>query len=98
MCKIEILPLLAGNTYPEAGAKVFDLMRQCINNGHRIELDLAGIDALPSMFLNVSLGRAVELYGVDKIKSGLMFSNITTAQIERIKQYISHFEQKAQLG
>jgi hypothetical protein len=66
-----------------------ELYEKIMENNHcdRIVLNMEGITMLPSVFLNVSLGRYIEEFGLDKARK-ITFSNITKQQAERIKDYI----------
>lgn len=57
MCSIKILPIMSGRTYPDAGALLYDRIAPILDTEDSIILDLEGVDLLPSMFLNVSIGR-----------------------------------------
>lgn len=49
---------------------------------------MVDVNALPSMFLNTSIGRFIEEHGFDKLKEKVSFSNIGASQAQRIKEYI----------
>lgn len=87
MCSIKLLPIINGRTYPDAGAMLYDKLISLLVTENSIVLDLNGVDLLPSMFLNVSLGRIIKEYGVQTIKK-ISFKNITQSQAQRIKDYI----------
>lgn len=78
---------MADKPYPESGAVLYRMIVDKIDC-ERITLDLDGVVSLPSMFLNVSIGRFIEVYGVDMLKKKISFSKITSTQAERIKSYV----------
>lgn len=92
MCTIKIKELISDKSYPEAGNALFAIIDDYIAKDNKVTLDLDGVEALPSMFLNVSLGAIIEKYGVAKMKHNTAFANITHSQIERLKVYIAHYQ------
>lgn len=82
---------MQNNTYPEAGYALFLLMEEHMEKGEKINLDLAGVDVLPSMLLNMSIGKYIETYGYKELQKRLSFSSITKSQAERIKDYVSKY-------
>lgn len=91
MCTIKVIDLMRNNTYPEAGHALFVAMTECMDKGENINMDLSGVDVLPSMLLNMSLGRYIETYGLTQLQKRLSFSSITKAQADRIRDYISKY-------
>lgn len=87
MCSIKLLPIMSGRTYPDAGALLYDRIAPILDTEDSIILDLEGVDLLPSMFLNVSIGRIIKEHGLQAIKK-ISFRNITKSQVQRIKNYI----------
>lgn len=88
MCKIKIGDLLKDKSYPEAGDNLYKKILHYIDSEDKVVLDMSEVDALPSMFLNTSIGRFIDDFGYDKLKSKVSFSNIGSSQAERIKDYI----------
>ncbi len=91
MCTIKVIDIMQNNTYPEAGYALFLLMEEHMEKGEKINLDLAGVDVLPSMLLNMSIGKYIETYGYKELQKRLSFSSITKSQAERIKDYVSKY-------
>ena len=89
MCKIIIKDILKDNDYPQAGGYVFDVMEKCIPNGETVTLNMEGVEVLPSMFLNASIGRYVEKYGIASLKGRLSFEKILSSLLTRIKDYLN---------
>lgn len=67
MCTIKVNTLLQNKTYPEAGSNLYCLFEKNISDS-KIVLDLKGVSSLPSLFLNVSIGKFIENYGVETLK------------------------------
>ncbi|MBE6229440.1 MAG: DUF4325 domain-containing protein [Bacteroidales bacterium] len=88
MCTINIAYILKDSDYPTAGAKLYDLIIAKYDTEDSITLDLVDVDALPSMFLNTSIGKLISDKGKMALKK-IRFSNITKSQAERIKDYVA---------
>lgn len=89
MCKIVVKDILKDNDYPGAGEYVYDIMKKCIPNGETVTLNMEGVDLLPSLFLNPSIGRFVKEYGMESLRGKLSFEKILSSQMARIKNYLS---------
>ena len=53
------------------------------------------VSAMPSVFLNVSIGRIIENYGLQTLKEYVSFVMITRQQAARLTDYIAEYEKKA---
>lgn len=90
MCSINIQALLEGKTYPQAGAELYDILVQKMDEP-KIVLDMTGVSILPSMFLNMSIGKFIDNYGVDVLRSKISFHKISVSQAQRIKDYVHKY-------
>lgn len=88
---INVYDLMKNRPYPDAGMQLYDIMASKIDLVDKIDLDLAGVSLVPSMFLNVSFGRFIKERGADFIKSKVTFSHITAGQAQRIRDYVKNF-------
>lgn len=88
MCTINISYILKDSDYPTAGAKLYDLIIAKYDTEDSITLDLVDVDALPSMFLNTSIGKLITDKGKMALKK-IRFTNISKSQAERIKDYVA---------
>ena len=86
---IAIKDALNGRTFPDAGAYLYDTMMSNIDTQDKIIWDLSGVSEIPSMFLNMCLGKLVKERGADFVKSRISFINITKAQALRIMDYVN---------
>lgn len=86
---IGIKDALKGRAFPDAGAYIYDTMMDNIDNSDKFIWDLSGVSELPSMFLNMCLGKLVKERGADFVKSKISFTNITKAQAHRIVDYVN---------
>lgn len=89
MCTIKIKEILdAAPNLPEAGCVLFDRIDMAFNNSQNVIIDMEDVTSLSSVFLNTSIGRVVEQYGVERLKQSVSFSKITRQQAERLKEYL----------
>ena len=92
MCTININNVLATKkNLPDAGKVLYDALNNAIKTNSKVVVDMTGVEALPSIFLNMSLGRIIEDFGEEALKGKLSFKTITKAQAERVKDYLNRF-------
>ena len=77
--------------YPTAGSDLYRVISDKIDVEDKIDLDLEGVSLIPSMFLNVSIGKIIKERGLDFMKSKITFSNIKSSDAKRIKEYVGRF-------
>lgn len=90
MCSINIQTLLEGKTFPQAGAELYDILVQNMDEP-KIVLDMTGVAILPSMFLNMSIGKFIDNYGVNTLRAKISFHKISVSQAQRIKDYVQKY-------
>lgn len=83
---------MEGKTFPQAGSELYDILVQKMDEP-KIVLDMTGVTILPSMFLNVSIGKFIDNYGLDTLRSKISFHKISVSQAQRIKDYIQKYSQ-----
>lgn len=91
MCTISVNDFIKDNSYPDAGMALYNAMvanMEC----DKIILDMTDVSTLPSMFLNTSIGKFIEVYGAELLRNKVTFTKITSAQAMRIKEYIGRIE------
>lgn len=88
MCKVSLVEIMQGRPYPESGKELYDILDRFLSDEHKIILDMDGVASLPSMFLNVSLGKIIDKYGVGAINGKIEFAHISSSQARRITEYI----------
>lgn len=86
---IKISQIMENRTYPESGKVLYDYISPLLSKNQSVTLDLNGVDSLPSMFLNASIGVAAREYGAETIKKNVVFFHVSRAQAERLKEYFS---------
>ena len=86
---IKISQIMENRTYPESGKLLYDYISPLLSKNQSVTLDLNGVDSLPSMFLNASIGVAAREYGAETIKKNVVFFHVSRAHAERLKEYFS---------
>ena len=81
---------MEGKTFPQAGAELYDILVRNIDEP-KIVLDMTGVAILPSMFLNMSIGKFIDNYGVNILRSKISFHKISVSQAQRIKDYVRKY-------
>lgn len=90
---IYIKELLFDGSFPDGGARLYDLARPIIASSGTVRLNFSGVDALPSLFMNVSFGKLIPEFGIDTVAKALKFYDISKAQLEHIRRYFKRFNE-----
>lgn len=85
---IVIKDALIGRNFPDAGDYVYNLMLPCVDTDDVCTWDMQDVSELPSMFLNMSMGRFIKDKGADFVKKKVRFKNINKSQALRIVEYV----------
>jgi len=93
MRTLNIKQILDGKTYPDAGLNLYSLLSPLMDGDDIILLDMNEVNALPSMFLNPSIGMLITEYGVDTIKSKIKYTNISKMIAMRLQSYFDSYTQ-----
>lgn len=94
MCTINLQTIMDNKSYPEAGHDLYNIITSKIDSENKIVIDLEGVVSLPSMFLNVSIGKFILEYGVDLLREKISFAQISTSQARRLQEYIAKMSEK----
>lgn len=78
-------------SFPLAGEEVYNIVTSKMTEGEAFIMDMARVSSVSTVFLNASLGRLIDVYGIAKIKSIIGFINITRAQLDRIRKYFDDY-------
>lgn len=81
----------AANNLPNAGQIFYDAINNAIQANDNIVVDMTGVSSLPSIFLNVSVGRVIEEQGKEVLRTHVTFVKITKSQAIRLKEYFSRY-------
>lgn len=92
MKTIYLHELLDEHGYVEGGTIVFSQAEESVRNGEIIIINMNNVESVPTNFLNTSLGALIDVYGIEKTKNSLRFSNVLKTQVERIKKYFRDYQ------
>lgn len=84
--KIESSKLLS-----DSGSCFYDRVIAASDTSEKVVVDMSEVTSLPSIFLNVSIGRLIDDWGIDKLKETLSFVMITKQQTIRLKSHIDKY-------
>ena len=73
---------------------LYDLALPLLNKGDKIIIDMDGVNAVPTMFMNVSFGKLVDEFGKMKVMRSINFYNINKAQLDRFKNYFKEYKER----
>lgn len=93
MCTISLAGILSQNTdFTSAGASFYDSINQAFAKSEKIVVDMQNVTSIPSIFLNVSIGKIIEEFGSARLKRDMTFSRISKAQALRLQEYMKKFQ------
>ena len=73
MCTIVLKDIMDSSALlPEAGNLFYSQVVKGMENSDKVIVDMSDVTALPSVFLNVSIGRLIDEWGLDKLKNYLV--------------------------
>lgn len=78
-------------SYPLAGDEVYDIINPQMTGEESFIMDMTGVSSVPTVFLNASLGRLIDVYGIAKVRSKIGFVNIMRTQLDRIRKYFDDY-------
>lgn len=76
------------NNLEHAGNVLYDDIKKAIARKEHVSIDMNGVSSLPSILLNVSLGRIIDGKGKETLKNYVVFRQITKQQALRLKDYM----------
>ena len=82
---------MSGRDYPTAGDSLYVSIKPKLDSGDKVVLDMSDVPFLPSMFLNVSIGRLIKETSVDYVKNNITFRNIRLSDAQRVRDYVERF-------
>jgi STAS-like domain of unknown function (DUF4325) len=84
---ILVIDVVTGTATNTEGIALFNSIDKYLSYGQKIRLSFDGSTPFSTSFLNSSFGELIDKYGIDKIKSMIIYSNIKPSQIKRIQNY-----------
>ena len=91
MWTINLKEMMVNRTYPEAGAALYAEFCHHKDSVDKIIVDLDGVETLPSMFLNTSIGAYIDNFGKESLRQKISFTKITRSQAERLRDYLDRY-------
>lgn len=79
------------NNLVDAGECLYKSIKNAVSHQDKLCIDMEGVTSLPSILLNVSLGRVIDEDGKDKLKQSVGFVKITKQQAIRLRDYMSRY-------
>lgn len=76
----------------DAGDVFYGQLVDAISKDEKVVVDMTGVSYLPSVFLNVSIGRILDQYGTGSLKKHMSFAKITKQQADRLTDYIAKYD------
>lgn len=92
MKTIIINNIITEKTLVQSGNLLFDEINKSMNANEKLVIDMNGVSSLPSIFMNVSFGQFIDIYGLEKLLSIIQIKNITKIQAERISNYFRRYK------
>ncbi len=80
------------NNLEIAGKVLYDNIKNAIIQKKQVYINMNGVSSLPSILLNVSLGRIIDEDGKEVIKRFVIFRQITKQQALRLKDYMMRYK------
>ena len=95
MCTIVLKDIIDSTALlPDAGNLFYIQIMNGVESSGKVIVDMTDVTALPSVFLNVSMGRLIDEWGMDKLKKSISFTMITRQQAERLRDYMVKYGQR----
>lgn len=91
MCNIAIKEILTNRSLPDAGSLLYNHIVCAIDSDDKLQIDMTDVSSLSSVFLNASIGKAIDGYGKDSVKKYVCFLHITKSQVQRLSEYMSRY-------
>lgn len=89
---LQLAKLMKDKSYPDSGRELYNILLNAICTSKIVEINMGGVDGLPSMFLNTSLGPLIKEKGLDVLKKSFTLRNVSKSQVERINQYFEDYD------
>ena len=94
MCTIVLKDIMnSAVLLPDAGNLFYSRIVDGLENSDKVIVDMTDVTALPSVFLNVSIGRLIDEWGMEKLKRSMAFTMITKQQAVRLRDYMVKYGQ-----
>lgn len=93
MCTINLKNILSeSRDLPHAGTIFYTKVMEADALSQKVTVNMDGVTSLPSIFLNVSIGKIIDSHGIQWVKEHITFTRITKAQALRLSDYLSRYK------
>ena len=76
---------------PDAGLVFYNAINDAILGNRKVVVDMSDVSSLPSIFLNVSVGKIIEEKGKEILREHVVFVHITKGQANRLSEYFNRY-------
>lgn len=95
MCRILLSDIMNSNDIlSDAGVLFYNRLTSALAESDKVIVDMTDVSSMPSVFLNVSIGRLIDEKGIDVLRNRVSFTMITKQQAFRLKEYIEKYVTK----
>ena len=92
MCIILLKDIInSADLLTDAGEVFYRRLVDAISKDEKVVVDMTGVSYIPSVFLNVSVGRILDQFGTGSLKRHMSFAKITKQQAGRLTDYIAKY-------
>lgn len=88
---VQLAELMKGKSYPDSGKELYSILSNAIKESIVVNINMDGVDAIPSMFMNTCFAPIIVQNGLDALKKSFKLFNVSQSQIERIKKYFDTY-------
>ncbi|MBR5984002.1 MAG: STAS-like domain-containing protein [Bacteroidales bacterium] len=98
MKRIQLSDIMTSNKIlSDAGTMFYKELISALSASEKVTVDMTGVNSIPSVFLNVSIGRLIDEKGIGALRNNVAFTMITKQQALRLKEYIEKYSVKMEL-
>ena len=84
---VRLMDVVSGTSTNADGFALFTAIDKYLSENIKTRLSLDGATPLSTSFLNSSIGSLADKYGLDDMRKKIVFTNLTTPQINTLKRY-----------
>ncbi len=89
------MDVVSGTATPADGITLFFQLDKAVASNQKTRLSLANATPFSTSFLNTSFGDLADKYGLNTLRTLIVFTDITPSQLKKLKSY---FEQLGTLA
>ena len=100
MKTIQLKKILDSNALlTQSGEVFYTQLGNALSKNERVIVDMSSTGTLPSVFLNISVGKIIDEFGIDKLKESVSFVSITRTTFQNIvwKRHMYDFYERGKM-